>query len=156
MGYVITADDTSLAYICDTAPFDQVLHKQHFLSGVEPLSDADRRTLAAMRVDLVRALHGVDTVIYDTHFFPAEYERFPYYGHSTPEHALAICENNDVARLVLFHHAPAHSDAELDEVQAIYRRAGVARGIDVVVAVEGQSLGVGQTYRMVTAPGVGP
>ena len=38
-----------------------------------------------------RALHGVDTVVYDTHFLPEEYARFPHYGHSTPDQALEIC-----------------------------------------------------------------
>ena len=49
VGYRFDADGASWAYVADTAPFDQVLHKQHFLSGPEPLSDADKAALEAMR-----------------------------------------------------------------------------------------------------------
>src|SRR5262245_29743804 len=87
VGYRVDADGTSVAYVSDTAPFTDVLHKQHFLRGLEPLTDEDRRVLGDMRGSLVKALNGCDTVIYDTHFLPEEYARFPHYGHSTPEQA---------------------------------------------------------------------
>jgi phosphoribosyl 1,2-cyclic phosphodiesterase len=143
VGYRIFADDTSVAYISDTAPFDRVLHKQHFLPGLEPLTDDDRTILATMRADLVEALRGCDTVIFDTHFRPEEYERFPHYGHSTPEHALELVDGNGVRRLVLYHHAPGHSDDQMDAIAATYQSRGEALGIDVVTARESMTLAVG-------------
>jgi phosphoribosyl 1,2-cyclic phosphodiesterase len=143
VGYRVDADGTSVAYVADTAPFTEVLHKQHFLRGLEPLSDEDRRALETMRADLVAALRGCDTVVYDTHFLPDEYRRFPHYGHSTPEHALEICGEAAARRLVLYHHAPSHDDDVMDEVAARYRREGQARGVDVVTAAEGMSLTIG-------------
>src|SRR3954470_5268213 len=91
VGYRLDCDGASWAYVADTAPFDQVIHKQHFLSGPEPLSADDKVSLEAMRDALVRRLKGVDTVVYDTHFLPEEYARFPHYGHSTPDQAIEIC-----------------------------------------------------------------
>jgi phosphoribosyl 1,2-cyclic phosphodiesterase len=143
VGYRVRADGTTLAYVSDTAPFTEVLHKQHFLSGPEVLSESDRSILAEMRADLIEALRGVDTVVYDTHFLPEEYERFPHYGHSTPEHALDICREAGVARLVLYHHAPAHNDEVMDTISARYAAAGAAIGIEVVTAREGLELAVG-------------
>ena len=75
VGYRIDGDGSSVAYVADTAPFDQVLHKQHFLSGPEPLSSDDKLALSSMREALLARLRGVDTVIYDTHFLPEEYAR---------------------------------------------------------------------------------
>ena len=143
VGYRIDADDTSVAYIADTAPFDRVLHKQHFLRGIEPLSDEDRLALQQIRADLIVSLAGCHTVVYDTHFLPHEYEKFPHYGHSTPEHALEICAEAGVPRLVLFHHAPSHDDDLLDEMADDYRARGEKLGMVVVTSAEGMVLNIG-------------
>lgn len=143
VGYRVDVDGTSAAYVSDTAPFTEVLHKQHFLSGLEPLTHEDLQALAAMRSGLVEALRGVHTVIYDTHFLPDEYKRFPHYGHSTPDQALEICSEAGVPKLVLYHHAPSHSDEQMDEVAERYRQLGAERGIEVVTSREGLTLGVG-------------
>jgi phosphoribosyl 1,2-cyclic phosphodiesterase len=143
VGYRVDADGTSVAYVADTAPFTEVLHKQHFLPGLEPLTDDDRRALEHMQAALVEAIRGCDTVVYDTHFLPEEYARFPHYGHSTPEHALDIVAGNGVRRLILYHHAPSHTDDQMDEIAARYRALGAQRGIDVITACEGMMLTVG-------------
>jgi ribonuclease BN (tRNA processing enzyme) len=72
----------------------------------------------------VAALRGCDTVIYDTHFVPDEYARFPHYGHSTPDHALELLAGNDVRRLILYHHAPSHDDDQMDKIAAEYLAQG--------------------------------
>jgi ribonuclease BN (tRNA processing enzyme) len=122
-----------------------VLHKQHFLSGPEPLSEDDKLALASMREALIARLRGVDTVIYDTHFLPEEYARFPHYGHSTPDQALEICQEAGCKRLVLYHHAPAHTDEQMDQVAATYLAKGAAIGIEVLTSFEGMSLPIGAT-----------
>jgi phosphoribosyl 1,2-cyclic phosphodiesterase len=150
VGYRIDADDTSVAYISDTAPFDRMLHKHHFTAAPEEPSDDDRKVLTEMRAALVEALQGIDTVIYDTHFTSEEYDRFPHWGHSTPDHALKICEEAGAEKLVLYHHAPAHDDDMMDAIGAKYRDLGHERGIVVVAAKEKMNLTVGVT----TNPGV--
>lgn len=105
-----------------------------------------------MRGDLVEALRGVDTVIYDTHFTPEEYQEFPHWGHSTPDHALEICLESGVGRLVLYHHAPGHDDNTMDAIAAKYREIGKQHGIEVVAAKEGMRLGIG----IQTNPGLMP
>jgi phosphoribosyl 1,2-cyclic phosphodiesterase len=77
-----------------------------------------------MRAALVTALRGVDTVVYDTHYLPEEYERFPHYGHSTPDHALELCGEAGVKRLVLYHHAPSHNDDQMDQIAMSYAVRG--------------------------------
>jgi len=152
VGYKISGDGTSLAYVCDTSPFSDLLHKQHFLAGPEEPSAEDRTVLAGMRKTLVDTLRGTHTVIYDTHFLPEEYQRFPHFGHSTPDHALEIVTGLGVKRLVLFHHAPNHDDDTMDRVESIYQERGSALGVEVIAAREGMSLRVG---RHPTDPGVG-
>ncbi|HWN69824.1 MAG TPA: MBL fold metallo-hydrolase [Haliangium sp.] len=143
VGYHIAADGTSVAYVSDTAPFTDVLHKQHFLSGPEELTDEDRATLQELERGLVAQLRDTDTVIFDTHFLPEEYARFPHYGHATPDHALALCTGIGVRRLVLFHHAPAHTDEIMDRIDETYRERGAAAGLEVVTARERMTLPIG-------------
>ena len=143
VGYRVDAGGSSWAYVSDTAPFDQVLHKQHFLAGPEALTEDDRIALSAMRDALVRRLEGVDTVVYDTHFTEDEYRRFPHYGHSTPDQALEICTAAKVRRLVLYHHAPSHGDDQMDRIAADYLRKGAGLGIEVLTSFEGMTLPIG-------------
>jgi phosphoribosyl 1,2-cyclic phosphodiesterase len=143
VGYRIEADGSAWAYVSDTAPFTEVLHKQHFLAGPEPLSDGDRSTLTSMRDALMKQLKGVDTVVYDTHFLPEEYARFPHYGHSTPDQALDICKEAGARRLVLYHHAPSHGDDQMDQIAAAYLAKGAAIGIEVLTSFEGMTLPIG-------------
>lgn len=152
VGYRIDAEDRSLAYISDTAPFDRMLHKQHFTAAPEEPSEDDRKVLSEMRASLVKALNKVDTVIYDTHFTADEYENFPHWGHSTPEHALEVCAESGVRQLVLYHHAPSHNDDTMDKIGAEFHKRGLALGISVVVARENMMLAVGVT----TNPGIAP
>ncbi len=144
VGYRIDGDGSAWAYVSDTAPFDKVLHKQHFLSGLEPLSQVDRDALQAMHDRLISRLRGVDTVVYDTHFLPEEYMRFPHYGHSTPDHAIEICVAAGVRRLVLYHHAPSHSDEQMDVIAATYLAKGAAVGVEVLTAFEGMTVAIGR------------
>jgi phosphoribosyl 1,2-cyclic phosphodiesterase len=144
VGYRVLADDTSFAYVSDTAPFTDMLHKQHFLAGPETPSAQDLDQLGVLEAALRDTLRGTDTVIYDTHFLPEEYRAFPHYGHSTPDHALEICRGLGVRRLVLFHHAPGHSDEMMDRIAVTYSARGRAVGIEVVVAKEGMVLSVGE------------
>ena len=143
VGYRVTGEGTSCAYVCDTAPFDLLLHKKHFLKGPEPLSVADRKLLQRRKASLLDAITGCDTVIYDTHYTQDEYARFPHYGHSTPDHALDMCAGRGVRCVVLFHHAPNHTDAQMDELDAHYRAKGEQLGLEVVTAREGMVLPMG-------------
>ena len=151
VGYRIDGDGSSWAYVADTAPFNQVLHKQHFLKGPEPLSEDDRTALGAMRDALLARLRGCDTVVYDTHFLPEEYERFPHYGHSTPDQALEICAEAGVRRLVLYHHAPAHGDDQMDRIAEMYLAKGAGMGIEVLTSFEGMTLPIGPEPESVKA-----
>lgn len=144
VGYRIHADQNSWAYVSDTAPFSEVLHKQNFLPGLPELTDEDRSTLATLRANLRNGLRGTDTVVYDTHFLPEEYRQFPHWGHSTPDHAIEICAGNDIRRVALYHHAPSHSDTIMDEIDRTYRALGRQVGLSVVTSREQMTLDIGE------------
>ncbi|MCP4446056.1 MAG: MBL fold metallo-hydrolase [Myxococcales bacterium] len=151
VGYRVDADGSSMAYVSDTAPFDRMLHKQHFTAGVEEPNSDDLAILSEMRANLVQSLRRVDTVIYDTHFTKGEYEQFTHWGHSTPDHALEICHEAGVRQLVLYHHAPAHDDDAMDKIAEQYGVRGKRMAIAVCVAREAMTLTMGEA----TNPGFG-
>ena len=92
---------------------------------------------------------------------PEEYERFPHYGHSTPDQALEICVEAKVRRLVLYHHAPSHGDDLMDQIAVKYRALGLRAGVEVVTSCEGMTLTIGAAGKPApeverTNPGIGP
>ena len=127
VGYRIDGDGSSWAYVADTAPFDpgaaQAALPARPRAAVrrrQARAGGDARGAGAPAV-------GVDTVVYDTHFLPDEYAKFPHYGHSTPDQAIEICAEASARRLVLYHHAPSHGDDQMDRIAAEYLRRAPRR-----------------------------
>jgi ribonuclease BN (tRNA processing enzyme) len=138
-------------YVSDTAPFTDILFEDEFVEhppapGAE-LPDRDRRKLQTMREGVVRLCEGADLVIYDTMFTADDYRRIPHYGHSRPSDAVDVCRDAGARRLVLFHHAPERTDAEVDAILGETRAAAAkgAAGLDVSAAFEGLEVELGRS-----------
>jgi phosphoribosyl 1,2-cyclic phosphodiesterase len=149
--YRLTVDGASVVYVSDTAPFTDILFEDEFVErppspGAE-LPAHDRQKLARMRDGVVRLCAGADLVIYDTMFTSEDYRRIPHYGHSRPIDAVDVCREADARRLVLFHHAPERTDAEIDgilaETKSLAARDGGA--LEVMAAYEGLDVELGRS-----------
>jgi len=78
---------------------------------------------AAVDSALASFSRGAGYLIYDATYLPAEYESLRKgWGHSTWYAAVATARAAGVGTLVLFHHHPEHTDAELGEVLRVARR----------------------------------
>lgn len=98
-------------------------------------------TPSTWRRDLVQFLKGVDLLIHDAMYTPAELETHRGWGHSSYEEAVELAADAGVKRLVMFHHEPEHDDGALDAVLADARRTAAQRGsLEVVAAQEGMQL----------------
>jgi phosphoribosyl 1,2-cyclic phosphodiesterase len=88
--------------------------------------------------NIVNLIRDADLVIYDAMFTEEEFAERPHWGHSTWEEAIRLVQLANARRLVLFHHDPARTDAELDTLAetAALRQPGT------VVAMEGQTIDV--------------
>ena len=148
--YRLSVDGASVAYVSDTAPFSDILFENEFIArppmAFRPLPEVDRAKLRVMRDGVVRLCEGADLVIYDTMFTPQDYQKFPHYGHSRPRDAIDVCREAGAARLILFHHAPERSDAEVDAILADARiDAQRLRGAFTLdAAYEGMELELGE------------
>jgi phosphoribosyl 1,2-cyclic phosphodiesterase len=149
MAYRIDVDGAAVVYCADTAPFTDVLFGKEFLHKApsldEPLPPAVAAELARMRAGVIGLAKNADLLIYDTQFTKEEYRRFPHWGHSHPDDAIAIAREAGAKRLCLFHHAPMRSDDENDRILAQYREVVRAQGdrFELVSAYEGLEITLG-------------
>ncbi len=143
IGYRFDHEGKSVAYVTDTSPFDTILYPEQFVRAApKALSEEDRAVLRRMRNDLIAGLKGTHTVVYDTQYTDAEYERFPHWGHGTAKHALDVVREAQVKRLVLFHHAPGRSDEDEDKLLQETRETADRDGIEVLASAEGMQVEV--------------
>jgi len=72
---------------------------------------------------LLAFARGCGALIYDAEFSPAEYEEKQGFGHSTWEMGAEIGTRCGAGRVLLFHHDPGRTDAELERVEKALREA---------------------------------
>ncbi len=91
--------------------------------------------------ELAKFAEGVDLLIHDSQYLPEEMPLKRGWGHSVVDEVFELGKKAQPKKLVLFHHDPGRSDAQLD---AVGKRASQwftdnCPGTEVVVATEGQS-----------------
>jgi phosphoribosyl 1,2-cyclic phosphodiesterase len=89
------------------------------------------------RADLVAFCRGADVLCHDAQYLGSEIGERRGWGHSSVDEACALAAEAGVGHLVLFHHDPDRTDAELDAVQADARRRLAPHGIEATVAFQG-------------------
>jgi ribonuclease BN (tRNA processing enzyme) len=110
----------------------------------------DHAPAAGVSDRLASALRGVDVLVHDAQFLDHERPVAVDYGHATVQDSIALARQHDVGTLVLFHHSPARTDTALDEIGAW--AAGLADGLQLVVAREGMTLDVRRRAHLRGAP----
>jgi len=110
-GYRVSDGTTDIAYLPD-----------HVMPG-------------AFTTGLEALVREVDVLLHDAQFVESERRLADAYGHSTVGDAIELAQHMDVRRLVLFHHAPARTDDQLDAILADLDPA-----LPVEMAIEGQVL----------------
>jgi phosphoribosyl 1,2-cyclic phosphodiesterase len=119
-GYRVELAGTTVAYISDhQAPQDGSFD---IADGVLELCD------------------GVDLVIHDAQYTPAEFAQKAHWGHCTIEYAVHVAAEAGARRLALFHHDPSHDDDTIDRLAADAIDLGAERGVEVVAASEGLTI----------------
>ena len=122
VGYRIDWDGVSVAYVSD--------HQQPF-SGNE------------ITETVLELAEGVDILIHDAQYTPAEFAEKAHWGHCTIDYAVLVAKESGAKRLALFHHDPSHSDDDLDELLDAARCTATYFGVpDVVAAFEGLTLDI--------------
>lgn len=107
----------------------------------------DTEHFACVDPTLKRLAAGADILIYDAQYTPEEYPAKVGWGHSTWLAGAELARAAGVPQLVLFHHDPHRTDAQLDALEAAAR--AVLPG--TVAAREGLVLRAGDAERAAAA-----
>ena len=84
---------------------------------------------------------GVDLLIHDAQYTPAEFAVKSTWGHCTIDYAVLVAKEAGAKRLALFHHDPSHSDEDLDRLLEMARCTAMHAGVpEVVSAYEHMSI----------------
>ncbi len=129
VGYRLEVARGSLAFIPDHEP----------VMGVE-LAELDPDWISGHPLAA-----GVDVLLHDSQFTEDEYAERVGWGHSSVAHAVEFARKANVGRLVLFHHDPDRSDAEVEELteRASELWDGAGGGAAPLAAHEGMTIELG-------------
>jgi phosphoribosyl 1,2-cyclic phosphodiesterase len=126
LGYRIEEDGRSLAYLPDHEP---------------SLGGGDLASQPADWISGHGVAHRTDVLLHDAQYGDDEYPHHVGWGHSSIGQVVAFARKADVGRLVLFHHDPYHTDAQLEELVVEARRLwGDGAADSVCGAWEGMSI----------------
>jgi phosphoribosyl 1,2-cyclic phosphodiesterase len=78
----------------------------------------DTEHFACVDPTLAKLARGADILIYDAQYTPAEYPSKVGWGHSTWQAGVELARAAGVGQLVLFHHDPSRTDAQLAALEA--------------------------------------
>lgn len=127
----------------DTEPFSNVFD----VSPDDPSYDEEavkEGALAAQEENdkVARFFQGADILIHDSQYTHKEYISSKLgWGHSSFEHAVNVAHKAGVKKLLLFHHDPDRSDAELELIEKkIQAAAGGKTSMEVMIAREGMTV----------------
>lgn len=98
VGYRIEENGHALAYIPDH----------------EPARDADLLSRRPEWISGFRLAHEADVLLHDSQYTEDEYPTRIGWGHSSVAQAVAFARVARAGRLVMFHHDPVHTDADLE------------------------------------------
>ncbi len=138
VAYRIEADGASLVIVTDTARVEAVRLGDD-MGGPEPDPTFSRQYTD----DLSAFAERADVLVHDSHFLEHEIRGKEHWGHCTGEDALTLARRAQVGRLMLFHHAPEHSDAEVDAKLQAIRDLARDEPLEVTAATEGQTIEIG-------------
>lgn len=148
VGYRIEADGGVVTVYTDAARVREV-RLGDGMKGPRP----DHGFTEAYLARLAHTARQSDLLVHDSHFREREMVGRYYYGHSTVEDALEIARSARVKHLMLFHHAPEHSDVVVDEKLALARDLSRGEPLRVDAAAEGARMQVGRGVTRKLGPG---
>ena len=120
-GYRVTDGRATLAYLPDHDPAD-----------LGPGPDG----WGAYHQAALELADGADVLVHDAFLLADELPTAPPFGHAAAEYAIGLARAAGARRVVLFHHRPDRTDAQLDKVAAGFASAPVP----VTVGADGETL----------------
>ena len=113
-----------------------------YLTDHEPALGSDVQALPGEWISGFSLAAGADVLIHDCQYTDEEYATRLGFGHSSTSHVAAFATRTEVERLVMFHHDPLHTDADLDRMHADVVEGWGVEPDRCLTAAEGAALDV--------------
>lgn len=111
-----------------------------YMPDHEPMRGRDVRTVEPEWLSGHAIAQGADVLLHDAQYSAEEYPQRVGWGHSSVEHVVAYGRVAGVARLVLFHHDPMHTDDQLEAQLAHARDLWGRNSASLELAYEGMEI----------------
>ena len=143
LGYRFEHHGRIFCTVYDTEPFRNLFAEASSSVGGDDRTAANEGQIVADRENsrLEEFFAGADLLIYDAQYLQEEYESCRLgWGHATVEYAIAAARRACVKRVILFHHDPGRTDAEIDTLASTYCRRDPSGGPEILFAREGMRI----------------
>lgn len=122
-GYRISDDGGTLSYLSDHGPYEMFGPGP---DGFGPYHEA-----------AVSLCEGTDLLIHDAQYTASELPALASFGHSAADYAVGLARHCQVPRVLLFHHDPDRTDAQVAAIERAWRDA---TDVTVEAAREGTTI----------------
>jgi len=121
LGYRFEYQGKSIVAAFDHEPFRNLFPTDPADPGYNEEA-AKEGDLAAVEENekILNFFRGADILIHDAQYTAAEYAHHLGWGHSSIDQAVDAAVNARVKKLVIFHHEPARTDAQLEQLEKSY------------------------------------
>lgn len=143
LGYRFTQKGKTLVTLFDHEPFRNLFITDPAHPDYDAVAAEEGKKVAdEQNRKVVEFMDGADIVIHDAQYTHKEYLAGKLgWGHSSYEVAINSAAKAGVKTLVLTHHDPERTDAQLDELEARYREMARGKtGMNILFAREGMEL----------------
>jgi phosphoribosyl 1,2-cyclic phosphodiesterase len=143
MGYRFEYEGKAVVTAYDHEPFRNVFPTDPADPSYDEAAAAEGEQAAREENEkILRFFEGADLVIHDSQYSKKEYLASKIgWGHSFFEHAVNAAHKARVKKLLLTHHDPNRTDAELDVIGEKLRRISRGRtGVDIEISREGMTI----------------
>lgn len=113
-----------------------------YISDHEPALGVDLRSVTPDWVSGYALAYGADVLLHDSQYTEEEYPGRVGWGHSSIAHTVSFALITKVKRLVMFHHDPLHSDAQLEAMLVRAKELWGEEPDDIVLSYEGMEIEV--------------
>lgn len=121
LGYRFDYQGSSITAVFDHEPFRNLFTANINEEDYDREAAKEGEIAAAEENDkITQFIRNTDILIHDTQYTRDEYPKHIGWGHSSFDHAIEAANGNDVKKIVFFHHDPAHTDSELEQLEKQY------------------------------------
>jgi phosphoribosyl 1,2-cyclic phosphodiesterase len=113
-----------------------------YISDHEPALGVDLQTASPDWVSGYALAYGTDVLLHDAQYTEEEYPQRVGWGHSSIAHTVTFALITKARRLIMFHHDPLHSDAELEAMLVRAKELWGREPDGVVLSYEGMEIDV--------------